>query len=58
MDDMIRYLGVLTLGSFSVPLALGLAWFSLRCVFGLMPTAQHIHARPSSAAGAGARRPA
>jgi hypothetical protein len=37
MEDMIRYLGVMTLGTFSIPLALGLGWLTLRGIFDLMP---------------------
>jgi hypothetical protein len=45
MDGMIEYLGAMTLGAISVPLALWLAWISLRCVFDMMPAASGVQAR-------------
>jgi hypothetical protein len=44
MDDVIRYIGVMTLGTFSIPLAIGLGWLTLRGIFDLMPGVKHAHA--------------
>jgi hypothetical protein len=44
MDEMIQYLGAMTLGTVSVPIALGLAWISLRCVFDRMPAVNRVRA--------------
>jgi hypothetical protein len=44
MDGMIQYLGAMTLGTVSVPMALGLAWISLRCVFDMMPAVNRVRA--------------
>lgn len=43
MDDMFRYIGAMTLGTFSIPLALALGWLTLRGIFDLMPGAKHAH---------------
>jgi hypothetical protein len=52
MDEMIEYLGTMTLAMIAVPMALGLAWISLRCVFDMMPAAS----RARAAAGVPLRR--
>lgn len=39
MDEIIQYLGAMTLGTLSLPMALGLGWLSLRLVFDWMPAA-------------------
>jgi hypothetical protein len=44
MDDMIRYIGAMTLGTFSIPLALALGWLTLRGIFDLLPSVKHAHA--------------
>jgi hypothetical protein len=47
MDEMIQYAGAMTLGAISAPLALGLAWISLRCVFDMMPAVSRVRATTS-----------
>ena len=41
MDEAIQYVGAMTVGTFSLPLALALGWVSLRLILDCMP----IHSR-------------
>ncbi len=50
MGELIQYAGALTLGTLSVPLALGLSWIALRCIFDLMPAANRAPARSAASA--------